>query len=107
VLRLAVVDASWACDRVIPAFGFFSRLFGLSAVQDGGALLVRGRSVQTKWMPRPISVAFLDESGVVLSAGLAQPGRIYRQRGAAWALEIDGMRPMPPPGARLRPFLRN
>lgn len=102
MLRLEASDGTWVCGRVIPAFGFFSRLLGMSGRDEGEAVLFHGGSVQTNWMTRTIAVVFLDEFGVVRWSGWLPPGRIHRVGGATWVLETAWPGPMPAPGTSLR-----
>jgi hypothetical protein len=68
--------------------GFGERLDGIRGVPDGWGVVLRGRSIHTMGMRRPIGVVWLDAGGVVVRRRVLPPGRVAASVQAAWVVEV-------------------
>jgi len=53
-------------------------------------------------MREPLGVVSLGPEGRVRRVGALAPGRLFRDRGACWVIELPPGRPLPPEGMVLR-----
>ena len=57
-------------------------------------------------MREPLGVVSLGPEGRVRRVGALAPGRLFRDRGACWVIELPPGRPLPPEGMVLRVVAR-
>ena len=95
------VSPGWKSGPVLLADTFWKRWRGLRMPRFRTGLWLRGCSVHTFGMTRPLWICGLDPGLKVLKVALLGPSRIVWMRGAASILELGHWREPPAPGMAL------
>lgn len=91
----------WHSGPVRLATSGADRIAGLRPVPGPHGLLMAARSIHTWGMRSQLGWAALDGFGLVVSTGVACPGRVVVRPAARFFLELPLAALLPPPGAAL------